>query len=60
MAHWGLLRQKKVIDTERYIYGLSDMDFVMNLLPLHKAFNLGAFSYLLHVPIKIILSVRLF
>jgi len=31
----------------------------MNHLFLHKAFILGAFSYLLYVPIKIILSVPL-
>jgi hypothetical protein len=50
---------EKKIDTENSIYGLSKVDFVMNHLPPHKAFILGTFSFLLGVPIKIILSVRL-
>ena len=59
LAHWGLLREKKKIDTKKSTYGLSKIDFVMSHLPLHKAFIVGPFSYLLYVLIKIILSVRL-
>ena len=51
---------KEKMDTKNSIYGLSKADFFMNRLPLHKAFILGASSYLLYVPIKIILPVRLF